>query len=172
METTHGRSVLPRPELAGELADTVLANGALAPARSGLFLAAPRRTGKSTFLREDLMPALESRGAAVLYVDLWADRTMEPGLAIVSLVRAVLASEEGRLLKMFRKAGLDKVNVGGLGFDVAKVGLGTGVTFSQALAALSDRLNAPIVLMIDEAQHAATTEWRQQRSVCLESRPR
>ena len=59
---------------------------------------------------------------------------------------------------MFRKAGLDKVNVGGLGFDVAKVGLGTGVTLSAALATLSDRLKAPIVLMIDEAQHAATTE--------------
>ena len=44
-----------RPDLANDLADTILADGALAPARSGLFLAAPRRTGKSTFLREDLM---------------------------------------------------------------------------------------------------------------------
>ncbi|MBW8756040.1 MAG: ATP-binding protein [Burkholderiales bacterium] len=150
--------VFHRPDLANELADAILADGALAPARSGLFLAAPRRTGKSTFLREDLMPALENRGAAVLYVDLWADKAMEPGLAIVSLVRAALASEDGAVLKMFRKAGLDKVNVGGLGFDVGKVGLGTGVTLSQALAALSDRVEAPIVLMIDEAQHAATTE--------------
>ena len=150
--------VFHRPDLANDLADLILSDGALAPARSGLFLAAPRRTGKSTFLREDLMPALGSRGAAVLYVDLWADKALEPGLAIVSLIRAALAQEDGALLKMFRKAGLDKVNVGGLGFDVAKVGLGTGVTLSAALATLSDRLKAPIVLMIDEAQHAATTE--------------
>ena len=150
--------VFHRPDLANDLAALILSDAALAPARSGLFLAAPRRTGKSTFLREDLMPALESRGAAVLYVDLWADRALEPGLAIVSLIRAALAQEDGALLKMFRKAGLDKVNVGGLGFDVAKVGLGTGVTLSAALATLSDRLKAPIVLMIDEAQHAATTE--------------
>ena len=150
--------VFHRPDLANDLADLILSDGALAPARSGLFLAAPRRTGKSTFLREDLMPALESRGAAVLYVDLWADKALEPGLAIVSLIRAALAQEDGALLTMFRKAGLDKVNVGGLGFDVAKVGLGTGVTLSAALATLSDRLKAPIVLMIDEAQHAATTE--------------
>ena len=150
--------VFHRPDLANDLADLILSAGALAPARSGLFLAAPRRTGKSTFLREDLMPALESRGAAVLYVDLWADKALEPGSAIVSLIRAALAQEDGALLKMFRKAGLDKVNVGGLGFDVAKVGLGTGVTLSAALATLSDRLKAPIVLMIDEAQHAATTE--------------
>jgi hypothetical protein len=150
--------VFHRPDLAKELADRILSEAALAPARSGLFLAAPRRTGKSTFLREDLIPALEHRGAAVLYVDLWADRALEPGQAIVSLVRAALAQEDGPLLKMFRKAGLDKVAVGGLNFDVAKVGLGTGVTLASALAALSDRLRAPIVLMIDEAQHAATTE--------------
>ncbi|MEI6026559.1 MAG: ATP-binding protein [Betaproteobacteria bacterium] len=150
--------VFHRPDLANDLANLILSDGALAPARSGLFLAAPRRTGKSTFLREDLMPALESRGAAVLYVDLWADKALEPGLAIVSLIRAALAQEDGALLQMFRKAGLDKVNVGALGFDVAKVGLGTGVTLSAALATLSDRLKAPIVLMIDEAQHAATTE--------------
>ncbi len=150
--------VFHRPDLANDLADLILSDGALAPARSGLFLAAPRRTGKSTFLREDLMPALVNRGAAVLYVDLWADKALEPGLAIVSLIRAALAHEDGALLKMFRKAGLDKVNVGGLGFDVAKVGLGTGVTLSSALATLSDRLKAPLVLMIDEAQHAATTE--------------
>jgi hypothetical protein len=150
--------VFHRPDLANDLADLILSDGALAPARSGLFLAAPRRTGKSTFLREDLMPALESRGAAVLYVDLWADKALEPGLAIVSLIRAALAQEGGALLRMFRKAGLDKVNVGGLGFDVAKVGLGTGVTLTAALAMLSDRVKAPIVLMIDEAQHAATTE--------------
>ena len=150
--------VFHRPKLANELADLILSGAALSPARSGLFLAAPRRTGKSTFLREDLMPALENRGAAVLYVDLWADKSLEPGQAIVSLVRAALASEDGTVLRMFRKAGLDKVSVGGLGFDVAKVGLGTGVTLSAALAALSDRLKAPIVLMIDEAQHAATTE--------------
>ena len=35
-------------------------------ARSGVFLTAPRRTGKSTFAREDLWPALEDAGAIVL----------------------------------------------------------------------------------------------------------
>jgi hypothetical protein len=80
--------VFHRPELAKDLADLILSDAVLSPARSGLFLAAPRRTGKSTFLREDLMPALVRRGAAVLYVDLWADKALEPGLAIVSLIRA------------------------------------------------------------------------------------
>ena len=147
-----------RPDLANDLANVILNEAPLAPTRSGLFLAAPRRTGKSTFVREDLMPALEKRGAAVLYVDLWADKTIEPGSAIVALVRSAFAQDDGFVLKMARKAGMDKVNVGGLSFDVAKVGLGTGVSLSQALGALSDRVKAPIVLMIDEAQQAATTD--------------
>ncbi len=131
----------------------------LAPfARSGLFLAAPRRTGKSTFLREDLIPALDAAGAAVLYIDLWADRTVDPGRAIVDMVRAAVGAENGLVLKMFRKAGLDKVALGGLSFDVSKVGLGTGVSLSAALAALSDQLKRVIVLIIDEAQHAVTTQ--------------
>jgi hypothetical protein len=146
-----------RHQLAEELAARILSTAILAPARSGLFLAAPRRTGKSTFLREDLIPALEVAGAAVLYIDLWADKTVDPGHAIVSMVRAALGVEDGFLLKAFRKAGLDKVAIGGLNFDVSRVGLGTGITLSAALAALSDALKRPIVLIIDEAQQAATT---------------
>jgi len=146
-----------RHGLAKDLAGRILSTAVLAPARSGLFLAAPRRTGKSTFLREDLIPTLEAAGAAVLYIDLWADRTVDPGQAIVAMVRAAMGAEDGFLLKAFRKAGLDKVAVSGLSLDVAKVGLGTGVTVSAALAALSDVLKRPIVLVIDEAQHAVTT---------------
>lgn len=146
-----------RPDLAEQLSARILSEAVLSPVRSGLFLAAPRRTGKSTFLREDLIPALKKKGAAVLYVDLWADKTLDPGQAIVGLVRAALGEQDGRMLNLFRKAGLDKVVVGGLSFDVGKVGLGTGVTLSAALASLSDRLECPIVLVIDEAQHAVTT---------------
>ena len=146
-----------RPDLAEQLSARILSEAVLSPVRSGLFLASPRRTGKSTFLREDLIPALKKKGAAVLYVDLWADKTLDPGQAIVGLVRAALGEQDGRMLNLFRKAGLDKVVVGGLSFDVGKVGLGTGVTLSAALASLSDRLECPIVLVIDEAQHAVTT---------------
>ena len=146
-----------RADLARQFADRILSTGVLAPARSGLFLAAPRRTGKSTFLREDLIPALAEGGASVLYIDLWADKAMDPGTAIVSLVRSALGAEDGLVLRAARKVGLDKLALGGMTFDVAKVGLGTGVTLTQALAALSDAVQRPIVLIIDEAQHAVTT---------------
>ncbi|SEP33592.1 hypothetical protein [Pseudomonas sp. Snoq117.2] len=36
------------------------------PLHPGLFLAAPRRTGKTTFMREDLAPALQLAGAEVI----------------------------------------------------------------------------------------------------------
>jgi hypothetical protein len=150
--------IFHRPALAGELSSRIMSTALVAPARSGLFLAAPRRTGKSTFLREDLIPALAASGAVVLYADLWADRAVDPGDAIVSLVRAALGAEDGLILKMVRKAGLDRISLGGMAFDVAKVGLGTGVSMSAALAALSDAVKRPIALIIDEAQHAATTK--------------
>lgn len=85
---------------------------------------APRRPGKSTFVREDLRPALESRGALVVYADLWADRQADPGEVIVAAVRGVLAKHEGVVMRLAKGAGREKVKVGGLAFPLDKVGLG------------------------------------------------
>jgi len=49
--------VFRRKELARRMADIALGTDPLA-GNSGLFLAAPRRTGKSTFLKTDLIPEL------------------------------------------------------------------------------------------------------------------
>ena len=59
-DTDTGRFNFHRQDLAHTLCDSLEGKG-LADARSGLFLAAPRRTGKSTFLREDLVPEVERR---------------------------------------------------------------------------------------------------------------
>jgi hypothetical protein len=58
--------------------------------RAGQFLAAPRRTGKSTFLRRDLVPLLRARGLHTIYVDLWSDRAADPGLLIADALAADL----------------------------------------------------------------------------------
>ena len=47
-------NLFKRTELANEVADKILFTSPTSASSSGLFLAAPRRTGKSTFLREDL----------------------------------------------------------------------------------------------------------------------
>ena len=150
--------IFSRKALAQRMAMTVLTDAVGSASSSGLFLAAPRRTGKSTFLREDLRPALQSAGALVLYVDLWADKKADPGQLIVASVRSELAKHEGVVARLAKSAGMEKVSVAGLAFSVDRIGLGSQVSLSQALAALSDELKQPIVLIIDEAQHAITTD--------------
>lgn len=152
------RKTFARTELAQRLSASLLNTHAGSASGSGLFLAAPRRTGKSTFVREDLRPALEEAGALVVYADLWADRKADPGEVITAAVREAVGKHDGVVLRLAKAAGLDKVTVGGLAFSVDKVGLGAQVSLSAALAALSDEIKRPIVLIIDEAQHAITTD--------------
>lgn len=147
-----------RPELAHRLAKQILVVGVGGAASSGVFLAAPRRTGKSTFVREDLRPALEADDALVVYADLWANPTADPGNVIVSAIRATLANNDGVVLRMARSAGMDKLKVGNVSFDLDRVGLGKDVSLTEALVALSDETRKIIVLVIDEAQHAITTD--------------
>ncbi len=125
---------------------------------SGVFISAPRRTGKSTLINEDIVPYLKQQDAEVIYVDLWSDRSRDPGELIAEAIRDHLRAREGAILKWARKGGLDKVKVGGVELDISKVGIGTGKTIAKALAELSDATKRVIVLVIDEAQHAITTD--------------
>jgi hypothetical protein len=148
-----------RTRLAADMADKILQIAPGSASSSGLFLAAPRRTGKSTFLREDLRPALQAQGALVLYAGLWANRKADPAVVIIAAVRSELAQHEGVVARLARSSGMDKVNVGGISFSLDRVGLAGGdVSLSSALVALSDETEKTIVLIIDEAQHAITSE--------------
>ena len=79
-------TVFHRRQLAAQFSNRILNVSPGSAAGSGLFLAAPRRTGKSTFVRENLCPQLERDGALVLYVDprtasragLYTGRATEP----------------------------------------------------------------------------------------------
>jgi len=150
--------VFHRAAMAADLASKVMFVAPTSASGSGLFLAAPRRTGKSTFLREDLRPQLERQGALVVYVDLWEDRRADPGDVIVHAVRAELSRHDGVVKRLARSAGMEQVTVGGVAFSLDRVGLGEGVSLSAALAALSDETGRVIVLIVDEAQHAITSE--------------
>ena len=83
-------SIFHRPALAAQLADQILRSSPTSASPSGVFLAAPRRTGKSTFVREDLRPALERKKAVVIYVDLWADRHVDPSELLAFAIRAAV----------------------------------------------------------------------------------
>lgn len=126
---------------------------------SGLFLSAPRRTGKSTFLREDLVPALKERGITTVYVDLWADRDKDPSLLIADAIKRALRDVEGVVTKAARATGLNKIGVAGaISFDIDRIGEVDGTTLTGALGALIERTGKPVALLVDEAQHALTSD--------------
>ncbi|RZI72727.1 MAG: ATP-binding protein [Pseudomonas sp.] len=148
-----------RQSLAQELVAALKGQTVFGDAHNGLFLAAPRRTGKSTFLQADLKPALEAAGAVVAYVDLWADPRRDPGALIADAIARALAPRLGVVSRAAKAAGLDSVTIAGaLKIDVSKIGRMDGVTLPDALRALHEAARAPVALIVDEAQHALTSE--------------
>lgn len=145
-------------ELAKVTADAMQGKNLFGDAPNGLFLAAPRRTGKSTFLQRDLAPELERRGVAVVYVDLWADQTRDPGRLIAEAIGKVINTHLGWVAKAAKSTNLDRINVAGtLTIDTSKIGKPDGATLTDALLTLADHAGKPVALIVDEAQHALTS---------------
>lgn len=159
----------PRTPLAVELANALQGQLAFSDAPNGLFLAAPRRTGKSTFLQSDLSPELARRQVVVVYVDLWADQKRDPGSLIAEAVGRALLKQLGVVAKATKSAGLESITVGGLKIDTSKIGKVDGTTLPDALRALVDAAKNPVALIIDEAQHALTSEAGETAMAALKS---
>jgi hypothetical protein len=151
-------NAFPRTALAQQLVYALQGKALLGDAHNGLFLAAPRRTGKSTFLQGDLRPALQAAGVEVVYVDLWADQRRDPGALIAEAIARALQPHLGVVARAARQAGLKSVKVAGaLEIDLSKIGQVDGLTLVDALRALQQSANQPVALIIDEAQHALTS---------------
>lgn len=148
--------IVPRPEMAVRIAD-MLVPDPIFGSLSGLFLAAPRRTGKSTFLRRDLVPMLRQRGKTVLYVDLWADRSIDPGNLISDCIKAAI-EEHAAPIQRFRKS-LPVERVGALGFSISfKTPADFSGTPSDAMQLLSASTGQDVVMIVDEAQQSLETK--------------
>jgi len=158
-----------RTALAQQLVVALEGKALLGDAHNGLFLAAPRRTGKSTFLQGDLRPALEASGVIVVYVDLWADARRDPGGLIAEAIARALAPQLGLVARTAKKAGLDKLKLGGLEVDTSRIGKVDGLTLVDALRLLHDSAGKPVALIIDEAQHALTSEAGEAAMTALKS---
>lgn len=160
----------PRPALAEELVTALQGKTVFSDAHNGLFLAAPRRTGKTTFLQADLKPVLEQAGVVVVYVDLWADQRRDPGALIAETIGRALQPHLGIVAKTAKKAGLEKVSLAGwLEIDTSKIGKVDGVPLVEALRALHETATAPVALIVDEAQHALTSEAGENAMAALKS---
>lgn len=159
----------PRVQFAQGLADALMGKVLFSDASNGLFLAAPRRTGKSTFLQADLLPELTSRGVVVVYVDLWADQKNDPGDLIADAIAQALRKHLGVVAKTAKAAGLDSVQIGCLKIDLTRIGRHDGITLTDALRALHETAKAPVALIIDEAQHSLTSEAGENTMIALKS---
>ena len=128
--------------------------------RSGVFLSGIRRIGKTTFLKQDLIPALESMGALVIYVDLWVDRSKNPASLVHEAVSATLSqltTPGTSLLSRFKGLNIGAVGLT-FGFQLDTVGKAGGTTLAQVFTELVDKIKTDVVLIIDEVQQALGTE--------------
>ncbi|MBY0241433.1 MAG: ATP-binding protein [Burkholderiaceae bacterium] len=153
-----------RADLASQMARQLLHPGILDEGlRSGLFISGQRRTGKTTFLLRDLIPALEAQGALVMYVDLWSDIKANPAqlvrTAIIEALKdlqnpaSALLARFGRIRQLDLAAGPFK-----FGFKVEAVGAPDGATLAQAMTELVDQARCNVVMVVDEVQQAITTD--------------
>ena len=155
---TAGPFTFHRTELALNFIDNLRGNG-LFDASSGMFLAAPRRTGKSTFLREDLVPEMQKQGFITVYVDLWSDQSKDPAVLIADALKNTLAALNHPTQKFIQAVGLKKLNIASvLQFELNQMGQSTGATLADAFAFLSEKTDKPMALIVDEAQHALNSQ--------------
>ncbi len=150
----------PRPKIASDMADQLLRpKGLMKKFRSGLFLGGLRRIGKTTFLRGDLIPALEAQGAIVVYVDLWSNTAVKPSDLLLGAVRKTLADLERADSKavgiLKRLKGLDLGAAGfKFGFNLAELGKNEANTLAGAFSELVHLAKTDVVVIVDEVQQA------------------
>ena len=156
--------IYSRPQLAADMAKQLLQPTALdLGLRSGLFLSGIRRIGKTTFLRNDLIPALERLGAVVVYVDLWSEPQTSPSRLVQSAVTKTLkelwtpGSHALTALKKVKGAELEGFGFK-FGFQIDAVGQDDSLTLAQVFTELVVQAKTDVVLIIDEVQHALASE--------------
>lgn len=153
-----------RPDLASRMARQLIHPDVLsAHLRSGLFISGNRRTGKTSFVMNDLIPALESQAALVIYVDLWSDVKANPGALIQRAIRkAMVELQSPSSALMQRLSSIKNLELAAagfkFGFKIDSVGMPKGATLAQAITELVDQARRDVVLIVDEVQQALAAE--------------
>lgn len=147
-----------RPALAQQVVAGIAGEG-LADFSSGLFLAAPKSTGKSTFIQSDLIPATQDRGWLVIYTDLGKGQPMDPGYLIENAVVQALRKNRSRFRKAVQALGVKKITLqSGVSFNIDEEELPSGATLTDALTTLHQTTGKLILLIIEEVQHILNTD--------------
>ncbi|MGN6234303.1 MAG: ATP-binding protein [Trinickia sp.] len=154
-----------RTALAEEMARQILRPHGLmeTPLQAGVFLSGPRRIGKTTFVRQDLIPALQSQGAIVVYTDLWSQVQANPADVVTGAVQQTIKALQtpasdlfGRIARQLKRVSqLDVAGAGfKFGFKLDQMGKPAGPTLAQVFTELVEKTRTDVVLIIDEIQHA------------------
>src|ERR1035437_954372 len=146
-----------RPELTQEIVKKLLGEEFLSPGMNGLFLAAPRRTGKSSLLKRELTPSLTAKNIEVIYTDLWSNTKEDPGKLITESIVQSFAKYSNIIARAAKKTGIEKASFAGITINPQTIGQVHGATLPAALQALINTCNKSVALIIDEAQQALTT---------------
>lgn len=151
-----------RPELAKIYLDTL--NAGLVTSTT---IFAPRRAGKTSFLRKDLTPAAEKAGYTVVYADLWQTK-LSPGFALIHAMEQALAPKttfqritkqlKTPIKKLTAKAELAGSKLEGE-LEFGATGKKTQTEIALQIDALMEDLckKTPVLLLVDEAQELAKT---------------
>lgn len=153
-----------RPKLALDIATQLLSPGVLEQGlRSGLFFFGPRRSGKTTFLLQDLKPALENIGSLVVYVDLWSDTSADPTTLIHNALRSTLKnlqSMKGDLLS--RITWIKSPDAGypdfQFSFQIEDLGTPAGTNIAQVAKEIVDQIKTDLVFIVDEVPQVLTSD--------------
>lgn len=137
---------------------------------------APRRTGKTVFLRRDLTPAAIAQGYSVAYADLWQTK-LNPGIALIrGLEEALEAKTLGqRVLKGLRTPVKKLKGGAGLGSlkaelevelsDPRREATEMALRIDELVSQLCER--RPLLLLVDEAQELARNKSNELMATAL-----
>lgn len=144
-----------RPPMASFYAEQLLEPPKARFPRGSLYLAAPPGTGKSAFLKHDLLPALEERGVLSVCVETRYDQPYTPGELISDAIERAIATHDGRAAALSPTTILSSVNLTvreKLHWStLRKQGV---MSFVPALRTLQRLTQKPLILVIDESQNA------------------
>lgn len=144
-----------RTDMAKSIAKALIEPDMFSDIRNGLFLTAPRRTGKSMFLQHDLMPELSRQKVLCIYVDLWSDRSIDPSILVKKAIADQFAAGFSSVKKYTELFGAKNFSFAGFKFDSTQPA--EELTIAEALKVLHKSHDKPIALIVDEAQQAPSS---------------
>lgn len=118
---------------------------------------AERRKGKTEFLKLDLQPQAERRNYVPVYVNFWEQKD-RPDLAFLVAITRALSEEAGIIKKGLKSLKLTGAGLG-LELEFQRASVGDAQVLSELTARFDElvELKKPILLMLDEVQHLATS---------------